>query len=342
MSGQKEKLILGIETSCDETAAAVVSGRRILSNVISSQIDIHRLYGGVVPEVASRNHTLAVSNVVKEALNGAGVKFSDIDAIAATYGSGLLGALLVGVSYAKAAAYALSIPLIPVNHIAGHIAANYIAHEELEPPFICLLASGGHTAVIKVQDYTDFQLLGTTRDDAAGEAFDKVARMLKLKYPGGPEIEKLAKEGQANIILPKPYKGEDHLDFSYSGIKTAVLNYININEMKGQSVNKADVAASFQEAAVNMLVHNSIEGAKRTGLSKIAIAGGVGANGALRAAMDREAAKHGIKVYYPPLSLCTDNAAMIACHGYYMLSKGARPAKLDLDAEASIKLSDLR
>ena len=245
-------------------------------------------------------------------------------------------------SYAKAAAYSLTIPLIPVNHIAGHIAANYIAHENLEPPFICLLASGGHTAVIKVQDYTEFQLMGTTRDDAAGEAFDKVARMLKLKYPGGPEIEKLAKEGEANILLPKPYKGEDHLDFSYSGIKTAVLNYINTNEMKGQSINRADVAASFQSAAVNMLVNNAIEGAKRTGLNKIAIAGGVGANGALRTAMDDEAGKRGIKVYYPPLSLCTDNAAMIACHGYYMLKNDVNGAELDLDAEASIKLSDLK
>ncbi|MGI6702394.1 MAG: tRNA (adenosine(37)-N6)-threonylcarbamoyltransferase complex transferase subunit TsaD [Christensenellales bacterium] len=333
------KLILGIETSCDETAAAVCRGREALSNVISSQIEIHRLYGGVVPEVASRNHTLSISFVVKEALNQAKVNLRDLDAIAVTYGAGLLGALIVGVSYAKALSYALDIPLYAVNHIAGHIAANYIAHKELEPPFICLIASGGHTAVAKVDGYNNYRILGSTVDDAAGEAFDKVARLLGLKYPGGPEIDKLAKLGKPVIELPKAYKGATHLNFSYSGLKTAVMNYINTMNMKNLSYKKEDVAASFQSAALEMLIENAFTAVKGHNSDKIVIAGGVGANSELRRLMDIRAKAEGVKVYYPPLELCTDNAAMIACQGYYMMKEGLPPADLTLDADASLKLS---
>jgi N6-L-threonylcarbamoyladenine synthase len=339
---ENKKLILGIETSCDETAAAVLNGREVLSNIISSQIEIHRLYGGVVPEVASRNHTMAISFVVKEAISKAGVSFKDIGAVAVTFGAGLLGALLIGVSYAKALSYALKVPLIAVNHITGHIAANYIANKDLEPPFICLLASGGHTAVIEVKGYNDFLVMGSTQDDAVGEAFDKVARMLDLKYPGGPEIDKLAKDGKPVIELPKAYKGAEHLNFSYSGLKTAVLNYINTAKMKGLEFNKADIAASFQKAAVGYLVENAIEAAKRKNINKIVIAGGVGANSELRKMMDSEALKKNIKVYYPPLNLCTDNAAMIACQGYYMMKEGVGMADLTLDADASLRLAGIR
>lgn len=341
MDEKKDLTILGIETSCDETAAAVVSGREILSNIISSQIDIHRLYGGVVPEIASRNHTLAISFVVREALDRAGIDFKDIDAIAVTYGAGLLGALLIGVSYSKALSYALNKPLMAVNHISGHIAANYLAHKDLEPPFICLLASGGHTAIIEVKGYNQFSVIGTTQDDAAGEAFDKVARLLGLKYPGGPEIDRLAREGKPVIELPRPYKGEKHLNFSYSGLKTAVMNIVNTAKMKDEIINPADLAASFQRAATQMLIENTLEAASRYNYDKIAIAGGVGANSALRSEMDLAAKEKNIKVYYPPLNLCTDNAAMIACQGYYMLKEGVKPADLTLDANASIKLADL-
>ena len=334
-------LILGIETSCDETAAAVTRGRDILSNVISSQIDIHRRFGGVVPEVASRNHTMAISYVVKEALSRAGVNYRDIDAIAVTYGAGLLGALLVGVSYAKALAYALGIPLIAVNHITAHIAANYLSHKDLEPPFICLLVSGGHTALIEVKGYNHFEIIGTTLDDAVGEAYDKVARMLGLPYPGGPEIDRIASKGEPNYILPTPMKGESHLNFSYSGIKTAVMNIINQANMKGDTIRREDMAASFQKSAIGMLVRNTVEATRRYNNSKVVIAGGVGANSELRREMDLAASEHNLKVYYPPLHLCTDNAAMVACQGYYLLGLGQEHADLTLEANASIKLKDL-
>ena len=334
-------LILAIETSCDETAAAVLSGREVLSNIISSQIDIHRRFGGVVPEVASRNHTMAISSVVKEALLEAGKTFKDISAIAVTYGAGLLGALLIGVSYAKALAYSLDIPLIAVNHITGHIAANYIAHKDLEPPFICLLVSGGHTALIDVKGYNQFELIGTTQDDAVGEAFDKVARLLGLKYPGGPEIDKLAKEGKAIIEFPIAYKGAEHLNFSYSGLKTSVMNYINNSKARGEEINRADVAASFQKTAIEILMKNTLEATKRYNNKKIVIAGGVGANSELRSQMDKLAKTNKLKVYYPPLKLCTDNAAMIACQAYYMVRDNIDFADLSLDADASIRLTDL-
>ncbi len=341
MKINEESIILGIESSCDETAVAVLKGRQILSNIISSQIEIHKRYGGVVPEIASRNHTMAIPNVVKKAVSDAGITLADIDAIAVTYGAGLLGALLVGVSYAKALSYALGIPLIAVNHIVGHIAANYITHKELEPPFMCALASGGHTAIIKVNDYNTFKVLGTTLDDAIGEAFDKVGRLLGLSYPGGAKIDKLAKKGKVNIEFPRSYRNEKHYNFSYSGIKTAVMNYINKSKQSGKEYNPADVACSFQSVAVSMLVDNAVRAAKEYNIDKIVIAGGVGANSELRAQMTAKAEGSGIKVYYPSLELCTDNGAMIACAGYYMAVQGNGIVGLDLDANASLRLSDL-
>lgn len=336
-----KKLILGIETSCDETAAAVVAEREILSNVVSSQIDIHKLYGGVVPEVASRNHTLAISNVVKQAIDEAGISFEDLDAVAVTYGAGLLGALLIGVSYAKALSYSIDKPLIRVNHITGHIAANYLTNPTLEPPFMCLLVSGGHTAIIEVNGYNKFRVIGQTLDDAAGEAFDKVARLLGLGYPGGPEIEKMAQGGKINVPMPEIFKGANHYNFSYSGLKTAVMNYINKANMIKKDIVKRDIAASFQKTAIDMLVKNTINATREYKHTKIVIAGGVGANNYLREEMTKRAEDLGIKTYYPDLSLCTDNASMIACQAYYMLQENIGIANLSLDAEASIKLSDL-
>lgn len=331
--------ILGIESSCDETAASVVEdGRKILSNVIASQIDIHKRFGGVVPEIASRNHTLAVRGTVDKALSDAGCTLDDIDAIAVTYGSGLVGALLVGVSYAKALAYASNKPLIPVNHIRGHIAANYLAHEDLEPPYMCLVVSGGHTAILNVLNYVDVEVLGTTVDDACGEAFDKVAKILGLPYPGGPEIEKAAKTGKNVIKLPRPFKNEKTLNFSYSGLKTAVINYVHNTRTKGGEIVPGDVACSFQTAAVNMLVENVIKAAKIKGVSKIAVAGGVGANGALRDRLTEECAKRGLELYLPPKILCTDNAAMIASCGYFDIKSGKPFADLSLNADPSLEL----
>ncbi|MDR3216433.1 MAG: tRNA (adenosine(37)-N6)-threonylcarbamoyltransferase complex transferase subunit TsaD [Clostridiaceae bacterium] len=331
-------LILGIESSCDETAAAVVKdGKTVLSDVIASQIDIHRRFGGVVPEIASRNHTLQIAGVVNEALTRANLKLADMDAIAVTCGAGLLGALLVGVSYAKALAYGAKKPLYAVSHIKGHIAANYLAHD-ITPPYICLLVSGGHSAILKIDDYENFKLLGTTRDDAAGEAFDKTARILGLPYPGGPEIERLAATGKPTITFSRPSVKDKDLDFSFSGLKTAVMNYVENARARNTSMNPADVAASFQKTAVDMLVENTFKAVRRTGLKTVAIAGGVSANAYLRAEAEKVAYEIGARLVYPPLRLCTDNAAMIAAAAYYMSISGVAPAALDLDASASIPL----
>ena len=339
LKNKDDILILGIESSCDETAVAVVKGgREILSNEIASQIDIHKRFGGVVPEIASRNHVVAIDNLVSRALKNAKVTTDDIDCIAVTYGAGLLGALLVGVSYAKALSFAKKIPLMAVSHIKGHIAANYVGNGDLTPPYMCLLCSGGHTAIIRVDDYNSLALLGSTQDDAVGEAFDKVARVLGLPYPGGPEIQKLAKQGKPCIDFPKPFKNEKHYNFSYSGIKTGVINYIHNNTEKGLNINKADVACSFQEAAVSILVDNVVRAAKDSNTDKIVVAGGVGANLRLREMLKEKASVYGMRVYYPPLNLCTDNAVMIASAGYYLIKSGAAPAGLDLDASSTVKI----
>ena len=334
-----DKLILGIESSCDETAAAVVkNGVEVLSNVINTQIDIHKIYGGVVPEIASRKHIESIDAVVNEALKNAGVGFSDIDAIAVTYGPGLVGALLVGVSFAKGLSYALKKPLIPVHHIRGHIMANFLAHKDLKPPFISLVASGGHSHIVLVKDYTDFEILGRTRDDAAGEAFDKIARVLGLGYPGGPLIDKLAKEGNKDAFkFPRVRMDKDSLDFSFSGVKTAVINTLHKMEQQGLEYNKADVAASFQNAVTDVLCEHTIEAAKKKDSKIIALAGGVASNSELREKMKIMAKKDGIDVLYPSPVLCTDNAAMIACAGYYGYLKGDF-AELDLNAVASLSL----
>ena len=304
---KKDILVLGIESSCDETSVSVVkNGRVVLSNVINSQIEIHKRFGGVVPEIASRNHVDAISSVTKEALDIAGITFKDIDVIACTYGPGLVGALLVGVAYAKALSYALSKPLIGVNHIHGHIAANYITYKELEPPFLCMIISGGHTHLVHVKDYTKFEILGKTRDDAIGEAFDKVARVIGLEYPGGPKIDKLAKEGKANIKLPHTFF--DNLDFSFSGIKTAVLNMYH----KNPNINKQNLCASFEQAVTDMIITNTLKAIKELNIEKVALAGGVSANIYIRERFEKLEKEENIRIYYPELKLCTDNAAMIA------------------------------
>lgn len=338
LQDKKDIVVLAIESSCDETACAVVrNGREVLSNVIASQIEIHRRFGGVVPEIASRNHTLAIENVVKEALEKADMQKDDIDAIAVTYGAGLLGALLVGVNYAKGLAYAWNKPLFAVSHIKGHIAANYI-DSALEPPYLCLLASGGHTAVVKVLDYERIELICQSRDDAAGEAFDKVARVLGLPYPGGPEIQKKAESGRPVFEMPKPKtNGLDDLFFSYSGLKTFVINLVHKLEQKGESIPVADIAASFQKAAVDQLVDTLETVIGATGIKKIAVAGGVSANKALRARLDELKAK-GCEVHYPKLVYCTDNAAMIGAAACFMIRDGAEPSCLDLDAKATVAL----
>ena len=332
-------LILGIESSCDETAAAVVkNGREVLSSVINTQIDIHKKFGGVVPEVASRRHIETIDAVIDEALEKANVTFDDITAIAVTYGPGLIGALLVGVSTAKALAYALEKPLVPVHHIKGHIMANFVAHKDLEPPFVCLVASGGHSHIVLAKDYNEFEILGQTRDDAAGEAFDKIARVLGLGYPGGPLIDKLAKEGNPEAVhFPRVRMEENSLDFSFSGVKTAVINYLHKLDQNNESYNKADIAASFQDAVTDVLCEHTIEAARKTGIKLITLAGGVGANSALREKMSRLASAHGIRVLYPEPVLCTDNAIMIACAGYYGYINGDR-GDMSLNAVASLKL----
>jgi len=332
-------LILAIESSCDETAAAVLeNGRTVLSNIISSQIPIHERYGGVVPEIASRNHVLNLPGVIDRALEEAGCTFDDVSAIAVTYGPGLVGALLTGVSAAKAIAAARHLPLVAVNHIHGHIAANYIAHPELEPPFVCLVASGGHSHIVHVRDYTEFEILGRTRDDAAGEAFDKIARVLDLGYPGGPKLEKLAQEGNSEAMkFPRVSFGEDCYDYSFSGVKTAVINYVHKEEQAGRSIAKADLAASFQRAVVEVLTEHTRQAVRASGCDKVALAGGVSANGALRASFDQMAKEEGLKLYYPPLILCTDNAAMIGCAGYYLYEQ-KKFADASLNAVPGLKL----
>lgn len=303
----KDIITLGIESSCDETSVAVLkNGREVLSNVIHTQIPIHKQFGGVVPEIASRNHVMAISEVTKEALLQANKTLQDIDVVACTYGPGLVGALLVGVSYAKALSYALQKPLIGVNHIQGHIAANYISYKELEPPFLCLIISGGHTHLVHIKDYTEFEILGKTRDDAIGEAFDKVARVIGLEYPGGPKIDKLAKLGQASIELPQTYF--EDFDFSFSGIKTAILNLHH----KTPDINQADLCASFEKATTQVLLTNAKKAVKQLNLNKIALAGGVSANSYIREQFLNLGKEEHIQIYYPELSLCTDNAAMIA------------------------------
>ena len=315
----KDILILGIESSCDETSVSVVkNGREVLSMVTNTQIDIHKLYGGVVPEIASRNHVVNIDTVYKEALLQAGVTIDDIDAIAVTYGAGLLGALIVGVNFAKALAYSTGKPLIAVNHIEGHISANYIAHTNLEPPFVCLIVSGGHTALVEMKSYVDRKLIGTTTDDAIGECFDKVARECGLEYPGGPNIQKQAKLGNINMKFTGMFKEKiKDFNFSYSGLKTAVINYIHNEKQRGNELNIPNICASFQDEAVQQVVSKSIYALKEFKYDKIVLAGGVSANELLREKMDREAEKIGAKVYYPPIKLCTDNAAMIASAGYY-------------------------
>lgn len=331
--------ILAIESSCDETAAAVVQdGRKVLSNIISSQIEIHKLYGGVVPEIASRKHIEKVIQVVDEALKEASLTMDEIDAVAVTYGPGLVGALLVGVSAAKSIAFAHNKPLIGVHHIEGHISANYIENEELEPPFLCLVVSGGHTNLVIVKDYGEYEVLGKTRDDAAGEAFDKVARAIGLGYPGGPKIQKISEEGNKDAIaFPRAKVADNPFDFSFSGLKSSVLNYINSCEMKGEEINKADIAASFQEAVVDVLVSHTIEGAKQLGFKKIAMAGGVASNIALREEMKEACERRGFMFYHPSPILCTDNAAMIGAAAYYDYKKGLI-SDLTLNAVPSLKL----
>ena len=337
----KDITILAIESSCDETAAAVVrNGREVLSNVISSQIALHTLYGGVVPEIASRKHIEKINQVVEEALKQADCRLADMDAIAVTYGPGLVGALLVGVSAAKAISFASGIPLVGVHHIEGHISANYIENKDLEPPFICLVVSGGHTHLVKVKDYGEYEILGRTRDDAAGEAFDKVARAIGLGYPGGPKIDKVSKEGNPDAIrFPRAKVDESVYDFSFSGLKSAVLNYLNSCEMKGIGFNQADVAASFQKAVVDVLVEHSISAVQKYGFDKFAIAGGVASNSGLRAALENECAKKNIRFYHPSPILCTDNAAMIGAAAYYDYRKGIRHG-FDLNAVPNLKLGE--
>lgn len=334
-----DKLILAIESSCDETSAAVVKdGREVLSCVISSQIDIHKKFGGVVPEVASRNHILNISSVVAEAMEEAKVSYSDLSAVAVTYGPGLIGALLVGVSYAKGIAAAHNLPLVAVNHIHGHIAANYITHKELEPPFVCLVASGGHSHILYVKDYMEFEILGRTRDDAAGEAFDKIARVIGLGYPGGPKIEALSKEGNPEAMkFPRVEFADAPYDFSFSGVKTSVINYLHNAEQKGTEVVPADIAASFQKAVTDVLTAHTIRACRDKGVSKVVLAGGVSANGALRDAFSEAAKENNLSLYYPQPILCTDNAAMIASAGYYKFLKGEF-AGSDLNAVANLKL----
>ena len=341
---EKENItILAVETSCDETAAAVVkNGRQVLSNVIYSQIDLHTVYGGVVPEIASRKHIEKINQVIEKALSDAEMTLPEITAVAVTYGPGLVGALLVGVSAAKAIAFAADKPLVGVHHIEGHISANYIENPDLEPPFLCLVVSGGHSHLVVVKDYGEYEIIGRTRDDAAGEAFDKVARAIGLGYPGGPKIDRISKEGNPDAVAFPRAKvggvGNDY-DFSFSGLKSAVLNYLNSCEMKGIPINRADVAASFQKAVTDVLVGHSMEAAERFGMKKFAIGGGVASNPSLRAAFEEACGKRGIAFYHPSPILCTDNATMIGSAGYYEYIRGTRHG-WDLNAVPSLKLGE--
>lgn len=327
-------LILGIESSCDETAASVTrNGTEVLSNVIDSQADLHKLYGGVVPEIASRKHIEKITYVVEKAIHDAGIQKEDLDAVAVTNGPGLVGALLAATCFGKSFAYAIGKPLVPVNHIHGHIAANYVANP-VRPPFVCLVASGGHSHIVKVEDYSQFQVLAGTRDDAAGEAFDKVARVIGIGYPGGPLIDRLAKEGNPEAFhFPRAASG---MDFSFSGVKTAVINQVHQYEQKGETVPRADIAASFQQAVVEVLVEHTIKCAKQSGLRTICLAGGVAANSLLRAMMQEAAKENGFQFFCPPLELCTDNGVMISCAGYYNYIAGRR-GDLTLNAIPQLK-----
>lgn len=338
---KEDVLILAIESSCDETAAAVVkNGREVLSNIISSQIALHTVYGGVVPEIASRKHIEKINQVIEAALKEADVTLNDITAIAVTYGPGLVGALLVGVSVAKAISFASGLPLVGVHHIEGHINANYIENKGLEPPYICLVVSGGHSHLVKVKDYGEYEILGKTRDDAAGEAFDKVARAIGLGYPGGPKIDKVSREGNAEAIhFPRAKVVDAVYDFSFSGLKSAVLNYLNSCEMKGILVSQADVAASFQKAVVDVLVEHSMNAVEECGLRKFAIAGGVASNTSLRESLIKECSSRNIEFYCPSPVLCTDNAAMIGAAGYYEYIKGVRHG-YDLNAVPNLRLGE--
>lgn len=340
-SVEEDVYILAIESSCDETAAAVVkNGREVLSNVISSQIALHTLYGGVVPEIASRKHIEKVNQVVQAALDEAHMTLDEITAIAVTYGPGLVGALLVGVAAAKAIAYAAKKPLVPVHHIEGHVSANFIEHPDLEPPFVCEIVSGGHTHLVIVKDYGEFEIIGRTMDDAAGEAFDKVARAVGLGYPGGPKVDKAAKEGNPHAMeFPRAKVGGSQYDFSFSGMKSAVLNYINQAEMKGETICVPDLCASFQNAVVDVLVSRAVAATKEFGYKKLTIAGGVASNSALRAGMKAACEKAGIEFYYPSPIFCTDNAAMIGAAGYYEYINGVR-AGWDLNAVPNLKLGE--
>jgi N6-L-threonylcarbamoyladenine synthase len=337
----KDITVLAIETSCDETAAAVVrNGREVLSNIISSQIELHKVYGGVVPEIASRKHIEKINQVIDEALTTAGMSMDEIDAIGVTYGPGLVGALLVGVAEAKAISFATKKPLIGVHHIEGHVSANYIENKELEPPFLCLIVSGGHSHLVLVNDYGQYQIIGRTRDDAAGEAFDKVARAIGLGYPGGPKIDKLSLEGNKEAIaFPRANIEDAPYDFSFSGLKSAVLNYINSCEMKGIEINRADIAASFQEAVIDVLVTKTIKAAKDYNMKRVAIAGGVAANNHLREAMIKACKKNDLAFYYPSPIFCTDNAAMIGTAAYYEFLKGTRSG-YDLNAVPNLKIGE--
>lgn len=337
----KDINILGIESSCDETAAAVIrNGREVRSNIISSQIAIHTEYGGVVPEIASRKHLEKIDDVISLALKEADCTFDDIDAIAVTYGPGLVGALLVGVAEAKALSFALNKPLVGIHHIEGHISANYIENKDLEPPFACLIVSGGHTHLVVVEDYGKYEIVGRSRDDAAGEAFDKVARAVGLGYPGGPKIDKAARNGDPHAIdFPRGTVADNPYDFSFSGIKSAVLNYINKTKMKEETINVPDLCASFQEAVTDSLVSRAIGLCKERGYKKLAIAGGVASNSHIRSRLESECAENGISFYRPSPVLCTDNAAMIGCAGYYEYLKGRRDG-LDLNACPGLKLGE--
>ena len=338
---EKDIYILAIESSCDETAAAVVkNGREVLSNIIYSQIALHTEYGGVVPEIASRKHIEKINQVIEQALSEAHMELKEMDAIAVTYGPGLVGALLVGVSAAKAISFASGIPLVGVHHIEGHISANYIENKDLEPPFICLVVSGGHSHLVVVKDYGEYEILGRTRDDAAGEAFDKVARAIGLGYPGGPKIDKISREGNPDAIhFPRAKVAEAEYDFSFSGLKSAVLNYLNSCQMKGEEINRADVAASFQKAVIDVLVEHSMDAVKRYGYNKFAIAGGVASNSSLRAAFEAACEKRNIQFFHPSPIFCTDNAAMIGTAGYYEFIKGVRSG-YDLNAVPNLKLGE--
>ena len=340
MENEKTR-ILAIETSCDETAAAVVeNGRQVLSNVISSQIELHRLYGGVVPEIASRNHIEKINPVIEQALKDAQVTLDEIDVVGVTYGPGLVGALLVGVAEAKAISYARSLPLVGVHHIEGHVSANYIEHPELEPPFLCLVVSGGHTNLVIVEDHGQFRILGSTRDDAAGEAFDKVARAIGLRYPGGPEIDRLAREGDSHAItFPRAKIDGAPYDFSFSGVKSAVLNYLNQHKMQGQEVIREDLAASFQQSVVSVLVEHTMRAAREHHMERVAIAGGVAANQGLQSAMQAACAEEGFTFYHPSPIYCTDNAAMIGVAAYYEYRKGTRHG-WDLNAVPHLRLGE--